>query len=658
MKIAWNAIVKNEAARIERCVNSLISYVDCAVVMDTGSSDRTTELIFDLFSAAHKQVELRYAPFVNFEQARNLALAHARNSALAWDYLLLADADMELAATDPDWRAKLNGGLAYDMRQVSGSLSYYNRRLLSRQSDAVFVGVTHEYLDVLSAGVIDGAYFIDHADGSNRTDKVQRDIALLERALVTETRPGLVERYHFYLAQSYFDAGEYQLAAAHYEKRVSLGGFDEERAFAQRQLARCQAKMGDSKGFVWEMLRAYSMRPQRVEPLCDLAQSFRKRGDNHVSLLFSEAGLALPYPKDDKLFVTDVRDLLQEEFSICAYYDARRRPAGAKLANKLALAGNEQARFNLLWYLQPLAAAVPSFTPQRLAFEPPADWVATNPSVTNHAGEVKVLVRTVNYTITPEGHYRIRAADGSITGDSPIRTRNFIGTLDGQFSELALPLNWPVPPQYQLVRGFEDSRLFQHGQELWTLSTVRELTPQGWCEQVLAPLECGPAGWRYADTWQQIRPGVHRSHEKNWMPWSYGDALRLVYRLGTLLDLHGKTLACHEPRWKVDHISGGSQVVAIGDSMYLALVHEARPFPDRANRYYQHRFVILDNHGKLDGISPPFFFHDRQIEFAAGLAYFPERRQLMVSYGVRDCEAWLATMAVDEVIKFVYRDVL
>jgi hypothetical protein len=39
----------------------------------------------------------------------------------------------------------------------------------------------------------------------------------------------------------------------------------------------------------------------------------------------------------------------------------------------------------------------------------------------------------------------------------------------------------------------------------------------------------------------------------------------------------------------------------------------------------------------------------------AGLAYFPKLKQLMISYGVRDCEAWTATMDPDEVLNFIYR---
>src|SRR4249919_1662151 len=96
MKLAWNAIVKNEAAIIERCIKSLLPHVDCAIVVDTGSTDGTPDKIQQLFDAAGKPVEIRPAPFKNFEQARNEALRCARLSRLEWDYLLLADADKSL----------------------------------------------------------------------------------------------------------------------------------------------------------------------------------------------------------------------------------------------------------------------------------------------------------------------------------------------------------------------------------------------------------------------------------------------------------------------------------------------------------------------------------------------------------------------------------
>jgi glycosyltransferase involved in cell wall biosynthesis len=665
MKLAWNAIVKNEEAVIERCIRSLLPYVDYAIVVDTGSEDRTPEKISRLFAGARKPFELHYAPFDNFSQARNVALQRARESPLEWDYLLLADADMELRVENPDWTKKLNGGPAYDMRQVGGALGYYNKRLVSRQATGNYAGVTHEYLDVPSSGVIAGADFVDHADGYNRPDKFARDIALLEQALATETSPGLIERYHFYLAQSYYDAGRFNDAITHYRRRVELGGYAEEQWYAQMRLAHCHRNLGDHVHFLWEMLRAYSMRPSRAEPIYELASYFRVRGENFTSLLFSEPGLGFSVPRGDLLFINDYvyKTGLREEFAICAYYDEHRRSRGAKETNKLALEGSVQARFNQFWYLQPLAAAVPSFQTKRIQFIPPDGYVDCNPSVINHAGKLLTLVRTVNYTITPEGQYRIRASDGSLAGDHPICTRNFIGSGPDDWREIGLPENFPEP-KYQMVRGFEDSRLFQRGQELWTLSTVRELTPEGWCEQVLAPLDRseGSGSCCYGDNWKQILPS-HRVHQKNWMPWSMpwsdgGDELQFVYRLGTLVNSKGEVIVQHDFDFDVSHISGGSQVVKVDDRLWLALVHEARTIPDRSNRYYQHRFVVFLSDGRIERISPPFFFHDRQIEFAAGLAYFIENDEIVISYGVRDCQAWLATMELDEVLSFIYGEAL
>jgi hypothetical protein len=127
--------------------------------------------------------------------------------------------------------------------------------------------------------------------------------------------------------------------------------------------------------------------------------------------------------------------------------------------------------------------------------------------------------------------------------------------------------------------------------------------------------------------------------------------MQFVYRLGSLIGLEGHG-AYRDPKIDVSRISGGSQVIDAG-GIVIALVHEANFIPGRPNRYYSHRFATFANDGGVLRISRPFVFHDRQIEFAAGLAYIPEKRQLVASYGIRDCEAWLATMDLDDVIAFI-----
>lgn len=74
-------------------------------------------------------------------------------------------------------------------------------------------------------------------------------------------------------------------------------------------------------------------------------------------------------------------------------------------------------------------------------------------------------------------------------------------------------------------------------------------------------------------------------------------------------------------------------------------------------RQYRHRFVWFDAATKLQGLSRPFFFSkyrnllffNHRIEFAAGLAWHPDGKRLMISYGVEDAESWIATVEASDV---------
>src|SRR5262249_1347 len=132
--LCLNMIVKNEMANLERCLRSVADHVACWVIADTGSTDGTQDFIRSFFAARNIPGELPSIPFYNFEQARNAALDHAYASPLAYDYLLLADADMELVVEDFGFRAKL-GNACYDILQRAG-ISYWNPRIVRRDAGA------------------------------------------------------------------------------------------------------------------------------------------------------------------------------------------------------------------------------------------------------------------------------------------------------------------------------------------------------------------------------------------------------------------------------------------------------------------------------------------------------------------------------------------
>jgi hypothetical protein len=79
---------------------------------------------------------------------------------------------------------------------------------------------------------------------------------------------------------------------------------------------------------------------------------------------------------------------------------------------------------------------------------------------------------------------------------------------------------------------------------------------------------------------------------------------------------------------------------------WVCVIHEVAE--DDGRRTYEHRFVWFDADLSITGWSSPFVFRgQRQIEFAAGLAWLDADR-LVVTFGVRDEEAWLAVVNHDQ----------
>jgi hypothetical protein len=424
--------------------------------------------------------------------------------------------------------------------------------------------------------------------------------------------------------------------------------------------------MGDSPGFVSDMIDAYNERPKRAEPLWMLAKFYREKGKNFAALMAAEEGLRLPHPKD-RLFVNDYcyETGLKKEFAITAFYDESRRLRGFGYCNQLSLAlsadpaAREEARKNLFYYLQPLSHHCPTFDTRELKIDLPPYYKAANPSVVNIGGDIVTTVRGVNYTITPEGAYIITENGGYTTEENAINTRNFLVSLDHDLKvthsgEILKPVDFPAPVRTSIT-GFEDTRLFVWKGELWSNSTVCEMSPERWCEMVLARIDIadspneGFGEIRYAD-WRKIVPEP-KQHEKNWMAQVIGgDDLRFHYRLGHIIDVEGKTIR-HEMSADYDlrNVSGGSSLLPFRNG-WIAIVHEARLMLDNSNRrYYQHRFVWFDSDSRLQRISGPFIFHDKNIEYAAGLAWHPDCKRLMISYSRRDSSAWIATVDADEV---------
>ncbi|MFF2406692.1 glycosyltransferase [Streptomyces sp. NPDC058092] len=305
-------IVKNEAAVIERCLASVRGLIDTWVISDTGSTDGTQQLIRSALDGLPG--ELHEEPWVNFGHNRTLNIKHAHGKA---DYLLLLDADLVIRREGP--LPPLTAD-SYMLRH-EGSTEYRIKRLVRGDLPWRYEGVTHEYLTAdrhddqpnLDALVIE-----DYADGGSRHDKFERDARLLGAEL---KRDPSNTRTVFYLAQTMRDMGDTAKAAALYERRAQMGGWDEEVYYALLQAGILKAETDDWPAAMDALSRAWESRPQRLEACYEISSRLRCLGRYRAAHAFVSTALDREAP-DDLLFVQPwvYRWGLLFEFSITAYW--------------------------------------------------------------------------------------------------------------------------------------------------------------------------------------------------------------------------------------------------------------------------------------------------------------------------------------------------
>jgi tetratricopeptide (TPR) repeat protein len=355
--------------------------------------------------------------------------------------------------------------------------------------------------------------------------------------------------------------------------------------------------------------------------------------------------------------------------TIDAYYQGDFEAGLAACDQLLALDGlpeaiEQQTRRNLVFYAPTLQHLGLLRQERRVDFPVPEGWSLLNPSVAldPESDDLIAIVRSANYTMTAQLRYTIHDPHGVI------RTMNYLVTLTPaleirQVQAIDDRAVLPAPPPFP-VSGFEDCRLFRHGGSWWASATVRDRNPRGICQIALLRLDGdSPLGSRgawggvaVADVQLLNGPAAGR-HEKNWMPVVGDEAvIRFIYGCCPTVILrydNGAGAAVEEitqPGPPVARrFSGGTQAIAV-DGGHLALIHEAVDFDD-GGRVYTHRWVWFEASWRMARLSQPFLLRERGIEFAAGLAQ--QGDDFVISFGVWDREAWLATVPVDDVLSLL-----
>jgi glycosyltransferase involved in cell wall biosynthesis len=327
--ICLTMIVKNESKTIQRCIESVERFIDYWVIVDTGSSDGTQEIIQNLMKAKGIPGELHEREWVDYSTNRNQSLELAKGKA---DYRLIIDADDVLAYKDENVFNDLEKD-SYKFMIRLGNLAYYRTQLINGSQDWKYKGVIHEYLTGPEGGTEDflpGAEMHASVSGDTREikgkDKYYNDALIIEKTLLTtpdlDQDEDLKRRYVFYLAQSYRDGGVYDRALENYERRVSMGGWDEEVYISLYWIANIKKILGKSKEEIIDSyMRAWEFRPVRLEALYNLIRFLIE--EKRFNYAFALSTVAMRSPTcNDVLFVEEEiwRWRMPDEYSVLCYY--------------------------------------------------------------------------------------------------------------------------------------------------------------------------------------------------------------------------------------------------------------------------------------------------------------------------------------------------
>lgn len=317
--VCLNLIVKNEAPVIRRCLDSVRPLIDSWVIVDTGSNDDTKEVVDN--HLADLPGELHQRPWRNFAHNRSEALSLARGHG---DYVLVIDADESLEIS-PAFQLPHLVADSYKIQIRYDGWTYPRRQVLRNALPWRFEGVVHEYAvceQAASEGFLSGLQTIARHDGARAQDPAtyHRDAQELERALQQD--PGNA-RYVFYLAQSYRDAGEYDAALRNYQRRASMGGWNEEVWYSLYQVAQIKELMGAAWPEVMECyLVAWQFQPDRAGPLFRVAMHYQTTQLYQIAHLFLSRAMQVPVPGPERLFVerTIYEYRLALEYAVACFY--------------------------------------------------------------------------------------------------------------------------------------------------------------------------------------------------------------------------------------------------------------------------------------------------------------------------------------------------
>jgi len=311
---------------VGRMIDSCAPIVSYVVACDTGSKDNTIQVITNKCANLGLSCDIHLHEWKNFGHNRSLLMKEVPK---IFNYTLVMDTDETLEIL-PEFNITDLKEDCIMINTFDTNNVWARDRIFSNLLNWEWYGAAHEF---------------PGAKGM-QTKRIEENL----RLKIYPKKPGennilrnynlLLEDYNngkqkdtrtlFYLGESCSDLGRYEEAYNWYMQRAMFHEiFPEERWYALYKAALMLAAMGKPEEATAMFLKAYGIRPHRMEPLYDLAMMLTKQNRHSDACTWFEIAVKIPYPKDDYLFV---RKALYDfdcmfQYSVALFYSGQNQKA-------------------------------------------------------------------------------------------------------------------------------------------------------------------------------------------------------------------------------------------------------------------------------------------------------------------------------------------
>ena len=316
-------IVKNEEHVIERCLKSVLPYVDGYLIVDTGSTDATQQTIRQTAEQLGMNGYIFERPWINFGHNRTEALQLVKEifGNEVWAFMIDADDSFE-GQSKEQLRSDidiLDSHSGIDIYIHKDNIRYKRTCIFNMKYEWRYEGVVHEYSNCVSEGFTIGSlmekgYYVEaRCEGARSKDplKYAKDAEMLSEEIAVNPES---TRATFYCAQSLRDSNDILKAVEMYKKRAVMGGWNQEKYVSVLNIIRLSSDLS----FIWKVADI-----RRLEVAAEAMRICRLRSDFNYEIYSFAVQLSDIYKVPiDGLFIEPeyYKWIFWDEFSIYSYY--------------------------------------------------------------------------------------------------------------------------------------------------------------------------------------------------------------------------------------------------------------------------------------------------------------------------------------------------